>query len=255
MNGGHMSTASARKGSLHRPGLVSLLALAAAAVWGLPPAARGMEDEPAADTGKVRIEGAVTRPVGPQESAGKPVVVILGETRKSRRTLVTALPMGAGYKASTLAARGGVREVEKSITSQFERYDEWVKAEDWEEVVLGSGGVLVLEQAMSGIEVSCPRDVSAGGKIIVEVEGVGTADDTWDAWLVYPLAGDNPGEGPTPDGSRYEQQVLKTGAKAGGAKKLTAAFKTYPADKGKLLGVCVKRAKSDEKRVFWVQVR
>jgi len=247
MNGGHMSAASARKGSW--------LALAVAAIWGLPPAAQGMEDKPAEDTGKVRIEGVVVRPVGPEESAGKPVVVILGETKRSRRKLVTALPMGAGYKASALAARGGVREVEKSITSQGERYNEWVKAEDWEDVVIGSGGVLVLEQALSGIEVSCPREVSAGGKIIVEVVGVGSADDTWECWLVYPLAGDNPGEGPTPDGSRYEQQGLKTGAKAGGAKKLTAAFGTFPADKGKLLGVCIKRAESDEKRVFWVQIR
>ena len=151
MIGGHMSAVSARKGSLDRPGLVSWLALAAAALWGLPPAAQGMEDEQAADPGKVRIEGAVLRPVGSEESAGKPVVVILGETDKSRRELVTALPMGAGYKASALAARGGVREVEKSIISQAERYDEWVDREDWEEVAIGSGGVLVLEQALSGI--------------------------------------------------------------------------------------------------------
>jgi len=249
-----MSTASILSVWQRRPGLVSWLALAAA-LSAFPPVAQAMEDEPAAGTGKVRIEGAVVRPVDPKESAGNPVVVILGETDRSRRRLVTALPLGAGPKAYGLAARAGIREVEKSLTSQTERYDEWVDREDWEEALIGSGGVIVLEQALSGIEVSCPSEVSAGGKITVEVKGVGTAVDTWEAWLVYPLAGDRPGEGPTPDGSRYEQQDLKTGAEASMGKKLTAAFRTYPADKGKLLGVCIKRSKCEENRVFWVKVR
>jgi hypothetical protein len=232
-----------------------LTTLVAAALWGLPSAALSMEDGPAEGAGKVRIEGVVVRPIDPQKPAGEPVTVILGETERSRRELVVALPVGAGSRASDLAAQAGTREVERSLTGQAERYDEWVREGLRQESTRTPGGIVVLEQALSGIEVSCPREAAAGEAITIEVTGVGDAVDTWDAWLVYPAAGDNPGDGPTPDGSRYDQQSLKAGAKAGGAKKLTATFNTYPADRGRLLGVCVARSESEEKRVIWVQVR
>ena len=97
--------------------------------------------------------------------------------------------------------------------------------------------------------------MSAGGEITIEVTGVGDADDTWNTWLVYPAAGDGPGTGLSSDGSRYEQQTLKTGAKAGGAEKLSATFITFPGDRGKLLGVCIARNECEDKRVLWVQIR
>ncbi len=250
-----MSRASARKGSWGRRGRAAWLILAAAVVGGLPSAARGMEDEDAGDAGKVKIQGVVVRPNDPLNPSRRPVTVILGETKKGRRKLVTALPVDAGSKASELTARGGTHEVHMSLTSQTERYDEWIFAERMKEFVTTSGGTIVLDQALSALEISCPREVTAGAAINVELTGVGDAIDTWDTWLVYPAAGDNPGDGPTPDGSRYEQQTLETGAEAGGKSRLTATFKTYPADTGKLLGVCITRSESDEKAVIWVRVK
>ncbi len=230
------------------------MTLAAAVLWGLPSAARGMEDEPAEGVQKARVEGVVVVPTDPRKAAGKPVTVILGETEKSRREFKVAFPVGEGADASSLEARTGTREIRETATSRDERYETWVSEGRREESAGPSSGIVVLAQVVSGLEISCPREVSAGEKITLEVTGVGQVDDTWDTWLVYPVAAGNPGDGPTPDGSRYEQQTLKVGAKLGGA-KLSAIFTTYKADKGKLLGVCVAREKSADKRVLWVRVK
>ena len=249
-----MLVPSDRKGSWGRPGRAVSAALFAALVCCLPSAARALEDAPAEGVGKVRLEGIVVRPVNPDRAAGKRVTVVLGETAKKRRELVVALPVRAGSEASDLVARGGTREIRRSLTGQSERYDEWVRTGLVEGSTRAPGGIVVLEQAVCGVEVSCPREVPAGQAITIEVVGTGKAVDVWDAWLVYPAAASCPGEGPTPDGSRYEQQTLKGGAKSG-AKKLTASFNTYPADRGKLLGVCIARSQSEEKGVLWVQVK
>jgi len=250
-----MLVPSNRKGSWGRPCRAVRATLVAAALCCLPSAARALEDAAAEGAGKIRIEGVVVRPVSPDRTAGKPVTVVLGETAKSRRELVVALPVRAGSEASDLVARGGTREIQRSLTGQAERYDEWVRAGLVEESARAPGGIVVLEQAVCGVEVSCPREVPAGQTITIEIVGTGEAVDVWDAWLVYPAVNVCPGKGPTPDGSRYEQQTLKVGAKAGGAKKLTASFNTFPADRGKLLGVCIARSQSEDKGVLWVQIR
>jgi hypothetical protein len=250
-----MLVPSNRKDSRGRPGRKVSVALLAALACGLPSAARAQEDAPAEGVGKVRIEGVVVRPVNPDRTAGKPVTVILGETAKNRREFTVALPVRAGSEASDIMARSGTLEVQQSLTSQSERYNEWVRAGLVEKSTRTPSGIVVLEQAVCGLEVSCPREVPAGQAITIEVVGTGEAVDLWNAWLVYPAVGDCPGEGPTPDGSRYEQQSLKGGAKSGGAKKLTVSFNTFPADRGKLLGVCVARSQSEDKGILWVQVK
>jgi hypothetical protein len=230
-------------------------ALAAAVLLGLPSTARGAGDEPAGDARKVKIEGVVVRPTHPQRTPRKLVTVILGETEKGRRVLVTALSIDAGAKASRLSAQSGTKEVQSSLINRGEIYDEWVRTQLKKISADESGGSIVLDQALSSIEVFCPHEVSGGEAIVIEVTGVGDVNDSWDTWLVYPSAGDKPGEVLSPDGSRYEQQTLEAGAKTGGGKKLTASFNTFPADKGKLLGVCIARRESMEKRVLWVRIR
>ena len=136
-----MQAASVRKGFRGRPGWAASRALAAAILWSLPSAAQDIGDKPAGDAGKVKIEGVVVRPTDPLKTSPKLVTVVLGETRGKRRQLMVALSVGAGSKASGLSARGGTHEVERSLTSQTERYDEWVRAGREEESVRTFGGI------------------------------------------------------------------------------------------------------------------
>lgn len=261
MLGTHVRKGSSARRGRHR-GAVGAKLVAAAVLLALPSAAQDRDEEeeegdaPAGDVQKAEVQGVVVRPVVPDKPSGQPVTVILGETARSRRELVVALPVGAGSKASGLEARAGTREIESSLTGGEERYDAWVRGSLREESVRAPGGIVVLAQVASGLEISCPREVQAGEAITLEVSSVGEVDDTWKAWLVYPCAADHPGDGPLRDGSRYEEQSLTAGDRRVGEKrKHTATFTTFPADRGKLLGVYVERQDGGEKQSLWVNVK
>jgi hypothetical protein len=229
---------------------VPAVAVCLAAVFPARPSAAGSGgEEPAAS-----LSSALLRPADPRRSDATPRAVILGETERDRRRFVIALPVGAGAKAAPSAAREGIRRAHASYVARKERVHEWASRELLETEDVSEVGAIALTQLSSALEVSCPRRVPAGQPIVVTLKSVGTADAEWHVSLVYPTCGDRLR---LPDGGRYETETLQVGDRVGGEERVhTVRFRTYPADRGRMLGVRIERsARAEDGATLWLALQ
>jgi hypothetical protein len=228
--------------------------LAVAVLWVLPTAAAEEDDKVKkedlpADAAKAKVEGVVLKSHRPEkEEKGKdvtPVSVVLGEKKTGRRKTVVAPSVGAAARGVREATIAGRRQVYTTFELREPRYTGWAESELISEPGSLPTGTVLLTELATSIELACPREVKAGEPIVLHVKSVGNLDIDWDVSLEYP------------DGGAYEKASLTAGDKVGGDKRVQkVSFTTWPADRGALLGVRVKRPeRSEDGAIFWVTVR
>jgi hypothetical protein len=165
----------------------------------------------------------------------------------------TAERLGIGEAAQA------IKEIRPFYGGRDDLYREWILTKDKRTAKPCS---IKMAAATSRVSLRCPREVQGGRPITVEVDHVGNRQITWHAYIIYPCPVDGYADEATnrslvrPDSGRYELMTFAAGAKIRGAKKKTLYFSTYPADKGKYLGVRVENPKrSEDGHTFWVRIK
>ncbi len=227
--------------------------LAVAVLWVLPAVAeegdKVKKDVLPADAAKAKLKGLVLKSHRPEtEKDSKhvtPVSVVLGDTKGGRRKTVIAPSVGAAARGVREATIAGRRQVDTTFELREQRYTGWAESELLSEPDALPTGTVTLTELETSLELACPREVKAGEPIVLHVKSVGNLDIDWDVSVMYR------------DGGPYEKTRLSAGDKIGGQKRVQqVSFTTWPADRGTLLGVRVKRPeRSEDSAIFWVTVR
>ncbi|MHC4504763.1 MAG: hypothetical protein ACYTFI_15770 [Planctomycetota bacterium] len=227
--------------------------LALAVLWILPAVAEegdgAKKDDLPADAAKAKVEGVVLKPHRPEKEeltkGVTPVPVILGDTKGGGRKTVIAPSVGAAARGVREATIAGRQQVDTTFELREQRYTGWAESELLSEPDALPTGTVVLTELETSLELACPREVKAGEPIVLQVKSTGNLDIDWDVSVMYR------------DGSPYEKTRLSAGDKVGGEKRVQkVSFTTWPADRGTLLGVRVKRPeRSEDSAIFWVTVR
>ena len=270
-----------RAGAFGR-GLLSAIAPAVFAFTALtmvcvPARAQEEQDELASDfpegAPKATVAGVTVEP-GDVEAGvrGEQILILGAEIRqevdkrdglivKRSRELHIGQSFSEGVKAAgarAAAAKAGTRSTAGGKGARYSDRPRGVAGPETETTPLAT---LRLTQFESKLDLACEKTVFGGEPIKLYVKSTGGADSKWRVCLV--LVGRSAIrwdiEAPYTGAVRYGVREITAGKERLGGKKAkikVLLFNTFPADRGKLLGILVEKPDYTEcQHTFWVKVK
>ena len=189
-----------------------------------------------------------------------PADAINAEVTEWGRPVHQGKSYGESVKAASTEAAEAKSEIRSTVGGEEERYAEWLRlsAEERGKTLLAT---LKLTEFESRLEVACEKFTPAGESMKLYVLSTGGADARWNVCLLHPESSEAKWDACAPydtGGLRYDCRELIAGKRVLGGKPRidVIEFDTYPADRGKLLGVLVEYAAyTAHSHTFWVKVR
>ncbi len=230
--------------------------------------AEGADKQFPEGTARAELSGAILEPGEAGVGAiGRKVLLLGSEMQQEAEGGERARPLHIGKSiAESLKAAGREADVVKAeimsaAGSEDILYAEWLRGVSGIQMRTTPLATLRVTQLESKLELACEKTVVAGEPIKLYVKSVGGADLTWRVFLVYPdsTASKWDLERAYTGAIRYHAQDISAGKKILGGVKgkiRTITFDTYPADRGKLLGILVVKPDYAEfQHTFWVKVQ
>jgi hypothetical protein len=249
--------------------------------------AQEQQDEVASDfpegAPKATVAGVTVEPAGAEAGdaeagdaevgvGGKRILLLGAEIRqmadkrdgrivKRERALHIGQSFSEGVKAAAArdaAAKAGTRSTAGGRAARYSERPRGVAGPETETTPLAT---LRLTQLESKLDLACAKTVIAGEPIKLYLKSIGGADSKWRICLVHPgrsaIRWDI--EAPYTGAVRYGCREIVAGKESLGGKKgkiKVLLFDTYPAERGKLLGILVEKPDYTEfQHTFWVKVK
>lgn len=238
----------------------------------IPARAQERQEEEAASefpegVARAEVAGVEVEPAGAEAGIEGKRILLLGAEMKQepkkkerRRELHIGTSFDEGVARAGSEAAAAKKEIISTAGSEDWLYAEWVRGISGVDVTTTPLAALRLTQFESKLELACEKTVTAGEPIRLYVRSAGGADSNWRVCLVRPdsTAARWDIERPYAGAVKLETRDITAGGEVlggGKGKVRVISFDTYPAERGKLLGILVEKPDYTEfQHTFWVRL-